>query len=88
MVSQLVTIYVWTIVYNIIRVCSHKISNEAKIDGTVVNPKSTILDADTENISPCSSITTIEDKSQTKDDVKHIEIECTISDRQTEVVEH
>lgn len=70
--------------YNIIRVCSHKISNEAKTDATMVNPKSTILDTDTEKISPCSSITT-EDKSQTKDDVKHIEIECTISDRQTEV---
>lgn len=76
--------------YNIIRISSQKFSKEVKVDDdTMVNSMCTTK-LDPEKVSSCSieASITIEDTSQTKDDVKHTEIECTIPDEQVEVVEY
>lgn len=71
---QLGTIYIWTIVYNVVRIYSCKISNnEVKVDDSKGNPASQ-LETDPENIS----------RSQT-DHVKQLEIESTVSNGRPKV---
>ncbi|CAI8606684.1 unnamed protein product [Vicia faba] len=69
------SIYIWTIVYNIVRVYSSQISNEVKVDDSMITPNST-LEIDQENIS--------KDRSHTNY-VKQLEIECTTSNERVKV---
>ncbi|WJX91582.1 hypothetical protein P8452_73336 [Trifolium repens] len=59
------TIYIWSIVYNIVRINSSKIINEVKVDDSMISSEN-----DPQNIS--------KDRSHT-DHVKQFEIECTNS---------
>ncbi|KAK2391373.1 protein PIN-LIKES [Trifolium repens] len=69
------TVYIWSIVYNIVRVYSSKIANEVKVDDYTIS-SDYALENDPENIS--------KDRSQT-DHVKQFEVECTNSNGRAEV---
>lgn len=69
------TIYIWSIVYNIVRIYSSKISNEVKVDDSMISSNSA-LENDPENIS--------KDRSH-NNHVKQFEIECTNSNGQVKV---
>ncbi|KAL5052771.1 hypothetical protein RYX36_033453 [Vicia faba] len=63
------SIYIWTIIYNIVGMYSSQISKEVIVDDSMIIPNST-LEIDQENIS--------KDRSHTNH-VKQLEIECTTS---------
>jgi hypothetical protein len=69
------TVYIWSIVYNIVRVYSSKTANEVKVDDYTIS-SDYALENDPENIS--------KDRSQT-DHVKQFEVECTNSNGRAEV---
>lgn len=69
------TIYIWSIVYNIVRIYSSKISNEVKVDDSMISSNSAV-ENDPENIS--------KDRSH-NDHAKQFEIECTNSHGQVKV---
>lgn len=75
---QIGTIYIWSIVYNIVRIYSSKIFNEVKVDDSMISSNS-ILENDPENIS--------NDRSH-NDHVKQFEIECTNSNGHVKVALH
>ncbi|KAK2445263.1 hypothetical protein P8452_23118 [Trifolium repens] len=69
------TVYIWSIVYNIVRVYSSKTANEVKVDDYTIS-SDYALENDPENIS--------KDRSQTNH-VKQFEVECTNSNGRAEV---
>jgi hypothetical protein len=71
---QIGTIYIWSIVYNIVRINSSKIINEVKVDDSMISSEN-----DPQNIS--------KDRSHT-DHVKQFEIECTNSNERVKVPLH
>ena len=75
---QIGTIYIWSIVYNIVRIYSSKISNEVKVDDSMICSNSA-LENDPENISKDISH---------NGHVKQFEIECTNSNGQVKVALH
>jgi hypothetical protein len=75
---QIGTIYIWSIVYNIVRINSSKIVNEVKVDDSTINSNSA-LENDPENMS--------KDRSHT-DHVKQFQIECTNSNDRVKVPLH
>jgi hypothetical protein len=75
---QIGTIYIWSIVYNIVRINSSKIINEVKVDDSMISSNSA-LENDPENIS--------KDRSHT-DHVKQFQIECTNSNDRVKVPLH
>ncbi|KAK7278502.1 hypothetical protein RJT34_23532 [Clitoria ternatea] len=79
-------IYIWTFVYNIIRIYSCRIFNENKVDDSTVSSVSA-READLENNSKSSigPMTTTEDILETNDHVTKTEIECTIPSGITKV---
>ncbi|KAK7277136.1 hypothetical protein RIF29_18286 [Crotalaria pallida] len=79
-------IYTWTYAYNIVRIYSPKISNGVIVDGSKENPVRG-TENDPENLSKCSTgaFSTVEDRSQTNDHMKQLEIECTVPDGQAKV---
>ena len=86
LIFQLGSIYTWSYVYNIVRIYTRKISNLATVDDSTVSAVSA-TETDTENPSKCSTeaLVTAEDRSQTNDHVKQLEIECTVPDEQAKV---
>ncbi|KAJ1415397.1 Membrane transport protein [Sesbania bispinosa] len=72
--GRLGSVYIWTYVYNIVRVYSPKISNEVKVDDSTINPISA-LEIDT---------VTAKDRQQTNH-MKQLEIECAMPDNKAEV---
>ncbi|XP_061362921.1 protein PIN-LIKES 3-like [Gastrolobium bilobum] len=79
---------IWTYVYNIVRIYSHKITNEVKVDDSAMNPVSaSTTETDPENVSTCSTgeLVIVDNRSQTKDHVKQFEIACTVPDGQAKV---
>jgi hypothetical protein len=75
---QIGTIYIWSIVYNIVRINSSKITNEVKVDDSMISSNSA-LENDPENMS--------KDRSHT-DHVKQFQIECTNSNDRVKVPLH
>lgn len=80
------TFYIWSYVYNIVRIYSSKISNVVKVDDPAENPVSG-KGTDPENLSSCSTgaLTTVDDRSHTIVHMKQLEIECTEPDGQVKV---
>ncbi|MED6171367.1 hypothetical protein PIB30_040144 [Stylosanthes scabra] len=66
------SIYIWSYVYNIVRIYSRKVSS---VDDSIVKEVIATENGDTENPS----------KSQTDDHVKQLEIECIVSHQQAKV---
>lgn len=81
-VFQLGSIYIWSYVYNIVRIYSPKISNEAKVDDSA-------LETDPENNSTCSmgALVLAKDGSQT-DHEKQFEIESAMPNGGSKVALH
>ncbi|XP_061362918.1 protein PIN-LIKES 3-like [Gastrolobium bilobum] len=83
------SIYIWTYVYNIVRIYSSKISTEVKVDDSMINPVfATAIETDPENLltrSTGGALVTVDDRSQSNDHVKQFEIECTMPDKQAKV---
>ncbi|OIW17612.1 hypothetical protein TanjilG_28962 [Lupinus angustifolius] len=79
-------IFIWSYAYNIVRIFSPKISNVIKVDGATQNPVSG-TETDPENLSICSTKTmhVAEDRLSTNDDVKELEIQCTMPNGQAKV---
>ncbi|XP_061347803.1 protein PIN-LIKES 3-like [Gastrolobium bilobum] len=80
--------YSWSIVYNIVRIYSSKISNVAKVEESIVNPLPG-TETDPEDHSKCSirALFTAEDKSQPNDRMDQLEVECKVPDEQAQVPE-
>ena len=87
LINQIVNIYTWTFVYNIVRVYSCKSSNVNKVDNSTLNPVAAI-ETDPENNSKSStgSPVTAEDFSGTVDHENQLEIERTSPDRRAKVI--
>ncbi|KAF1889926.1 hypothetical protein Lal_00025256 [Lupinus albus] len=79
-------IFVWFYGYNIVRVYSSKISNVVKDSDSTENPLSG-TETDPENLSKCyiGALVSAEENSQTNDQVKQLERECTMPYEQAKV---
>ncbi|KAE9605269.1 putative membrane transport protein [Lupinus albus] len=80
-------IFVWFYGYNIVRVYSSKISNVVKDSDSTENPLSG-TETDPENLSKCyiGALVSAEENSQTNDQVKQLERECTMPYEQAKIV--
>ncbi|OIW01906.1 hypothetical protein TanjilG_15231 [Lupinus angustifolius] len=78
--------FTWFYGYNVVRVYSSKISNVLKDSDCTENPLSG-TETDLENLSKCSIGASViaEENSQTNDQVKQLERECTMPDEQAKV---
>ncbi|KAL1329463.1 hypothetical protein HN51_046581 [Arachis hypogaea] len=73
------SIYIWSYVYNIVRIYSSKVSSvdDSKVKAVIIATEND--DIDSENP---SKLVTVDDKSQTNDHVKQLEIESVVSHQQ------
>ncbi|XP_027186613.1 protein PIN-LIKES 3-like isoform X2 [Cicer arietinum] len=72
------SIYIWSIVYNIVRIYSNKISNEVKVDDSTNITPVCALENGQENISTCYVGPSVSNDKSHADHVKQFGIECTI----------
>lgn len=84
---QVGSIYIWSYVYNLVRIFTCKSSNIDTVQDSTVNSVSA-TETDPENHSKCSTgqLVTVGDSSQANDHVGQLEIECKMPDKETKVV--
>ncbi|XP_027336092.1 protein PIN-LIKES 3-like isoform X2 [Abrus precatorius] len=83
------SIYIWSYAYNLVRIYARKVSNEVKVEDSMVNIPVAATKTDPEDLSTCSTelpIVTANDRSQIENHVKQFEIQCTMPNEQAKIV--